>query len=58
VPPTLTVHEFPEPPVIVPKLVRLFAHTVIPVTNDGEPVVVKVVPEHDAVNVIAGDADQ
>lgn len=48
VPPTETVHVFPEPPVIVPRLTNVLDHTVMPTTNAGLPVVVSVVPEHDA----------
>jgi hypothetical protein len=50
------VQVFPLPPVIVPALVyapvngSVLYQTVIPTTNAGDPVVVSVVPERDAVN--------
>jgi hypothetical protein len=56
VPPTETVQLFPEPPVIVPRLTNPDDHTVIPTTRAGLPVVVNVVPEHDAVAKASGAA--
>jgi len=53
-----TVHALPDPPVIVPRLVGVLVNTVIPMTNDGDPVVVSVVPEQEAVNVRVGVVDQ
>jgi hypothetical protein len=49
VPPIETVQVFTEPLLIVPRLTFVEDQTVIPTTSAGEPVVVKVVPEHDAV---------
>jgi hypothetical protein len=44
--------------VIVPRLLLLLSHTVIPIASAGDPVVVNVVDERVPVNAIAGAVDQ
>ena len=51
------VHVLPDPPVIVPKLVFVASHTVMPMTSAGLPTVVSVVPLRDPVNATALAAD-
>jgi hypothetical protein len=64
VPEPEVVHVFPLPPVIVPALVKVpvnwsvLYQTVIPTTSAGEPVVVNVFPDREAVNTIGEAADQ
>ena len=52
------VQVLPDPPVIVPMLVFVASRTVMPMTSAGDPTVVSVVPERDAVNDRALAADQ
>jgi len=58
VPPTETTQVFTDPLEIVPRDTFVLENTFIPTTNAGEPTVVKVVPEQDAVNDSPCAADQ
>jgi len=59
VPPTLTVQVLPLPPVTVPRLVPpAERRTVMPTTRAGDPVVVSVVPLHDALKNAGSAAAQ
>ena len=58
VPLVFIVQVLPDPPVIVPMLVFVASRTVMPMTSAGDPTVVSVVPERDAVNDRALAADQ
>tara|TARA_R110000822_G_C15003927_1_gene461128 strand:- start:187 stop:426 length:240 start_codon:yes stop_codon:yes gene_type:complete len=58
VPLALVVHVLPEPPVIVPRLVKVLDQTVLPIAKAGEPTVVKTLPALEAVNSNGAAEDQ